>query len=131
MAHAQQHLAMTCRDLAASMDFYREHLGFRLARTFVDGDGNEFVMMRLGPFCLEMFQAAEPDIERIDGNLGFSHLAFGVDDLDAKIAELNAGGVATGEVIDGSFYFAGLRVCFFHDPDGNRLEINEGYRDQE
>ncbi len=130
MAHAQQHLAMTCRDLQGSMAFYREHLGFHLARTFRDDTGNEFYMMRLGPFCLEMFQASDPAIERVDGNMGFSHLAFGVADLDAKIAELNAAGVATGEVIDGSFYFAGLRVCFFEDPDGNRLEINEGYRDE-
>ena len=131
MTHAQQHLAMTCRDLEASRAFYETHLGFTVARTFRDGDGNTFYMMRLGPFCLEMFQAGDPDNAKLTyGGLGFSHLAFGVPDLDAKIAELSAGGVAMGEIVDGSFYIPGLRLCFFEDPDGNRLEINEGMTDE-
>ena len=131
MTQAQQHLAMTCRDLEASRAFYETHLGFKVARTFRDGDGNTFYMMRLGPFCLEMFQAGDPDAAELTyGGLGFSHLAFGVPDLDARIAELSAAGVAMGEVVDGSFYIPGLRLCFFEDPDGNRLEINEGMTDE-
>ncbi len=131
MKIAQQHLAMRCRDLAASMAFYQERLGFKLVRTFRDGGGNVFYMLRLGEFCLEMFQADEPEAaELLYGGIGPSHLAFSVEDLDAAVAELAAAGVETGEIIDGSFYVPGLRLCFFNDPDGNRLEINEGMTDE-
>jgi catechol 2,3-dioxygenase-like lactoylglutathione lyase family enzyme len=131
MTIAQQHLAMRCRDLATSMEFYQTHLGFTVVRTFRDGEGNVFYMLRLGAFCLEMFQSDEPETaELLFGGIGPSHLAFSVDDLDAKVAELAAGGVEMGEIIDGGFYVPGLRLCFFEDPDGNRLEINEGMTDE-
>ncbi len=131
MKIAQQHLAMRCRDLAASVAFYEQHLGFKVVRTFRDGEGNVFYMLRLGTFCLEMFQADEPaSAELTFGGIGPSHLAFGVDDLDASVAEMTAAGVEMGEIVDGSYYIPGLRLCFFNDPDGNRLEINEGMTDE-
>ncbi len=63
-------------------------------------------------------------------SVGFTHLAFEVDDLDAAIAKLQEDGIQPEKIIDLSSSIPGGRVCFFHDPDGNRLELMQGYKDE-
>lgn len=41
-----------------------------------------------------------------------------------------ADGIATDEIIDCSSIVNGLRICFFNDPDGNRVELMQGFQDQ-
>lgn len=51
------------------------------------------------------------------------HFAFQVDDIDAAVAALRASGTdVRGPVPVGD---TSARQAFFHDPDGNRLELNE------
>ncbi len=33
-------------------------------------------------------------------------------------------------MIDCSTVVEGLRVCFFDDPEGNKIELMQGYKDQ-
>ena len=40
-------------------------------------------------------------------------------------------GIAVGEIIDRSEEVVGLRVCFFAGPEGNLVEIMEGWKDDE
>lgn len=129
---AIQHIAFNCRDRRAQEEFYTRHFGFRRVRTFRAGKPNEFVMLRLGATCLEFFQAAEDAGDRRGGPqpVGFAHLAFAVEDLDAAVAALEADGVKTEGIIDCSSILAGFRVCFFDDPEGNRIEILQGYEDE-
>ena len=127
---AVQHIALNCRDRQASEAFYAKHFGFRRARVFKAGEPDEFVMLRLGQTCLELFSAADPSARGGEQVVGLKHLAFEVPDIDAAVRALQADGVATDDIIDASRFVEGLRVCFFDDPDGNRLEIMEGYRDQ-
>ena len=53
-----------------------------------------------------------------------------VADLDAAVAALHADGIETGTIADCAAGRPGLRVCVFNDPEGNRLELMQGYRDQ-
>ena len=92
----------------------------------------EFVMLRLGNSCVELFDAATEDETAQGGEqpVGFRHVAFEVDDLDAVVAGLNADGIETDPVRDCSRFVPGMRVCFFNDPEGNRIELAEGYKDE-
>jgi glyoxylase I family protein len=54
---------------------------------------------------------------------GLRHLAFAVDDLDARLQALRASGVALEPVrVDA---LTGKRYTFFADPDGLPLELYE------
>ncbi|HEX2973380.1 MAG TPA: VOC family protein [Tepidisphaeraceae bacterium] len=128
---ATQHFAMGCIDRISQERFYAKHFGFRRARVFNAGTPNEFVMARLGGMCIEFFGGAPAEARGGEQSVGFRHLAFEVEDMEAKIAELQADGVKTGEIIDCSGVTPGMRVCFFNDPEGNVLEIMQGWRDEE
>ena len=124
-----QHIAFNCRDRAAQEAFYAKHFGFRRARVFNAGTDGEFVMLRSGPTCLELFSAAAGKARGGEQAVGFKHVALEVSDLPAAVASLNADGIETEPVIDCSGIVPGWRVCFFNDPEGNRLELIEGYQD--
>jgi len=133
MAVTVQHIGFTCGDKVAQENFYVKHFGFRRARVFNAGKADEFVMLRLGDTCLELFPAAVAGAagRASQGDVGFRHLCFQVPDVAAKAAELNADGVKTGRVIDAGEHVPGLKVCFFNDPDGNSIELMEGWRDEQ
>ena len=127
-----QHIAFTCHDVKAQESFYTRHFGFHRSRVFQQNTPNEFVMLRLGSVCLELFPPP-PDSESVSAGpqqIGFQHLAFEVPDLDAAVDGLVADGIEPEEIIDCSDLVPGLRICFFEDPDGNRIELMQGYCDQ-
>ena len=127
-----QHVALNCRNLGAQENFYTKHFGFRRSRVFNAGTKDEFIMLRLGSTCLELFSAQDNAKSLVAGEqpVGFKHLAFEVPNLEAAITKLHADGIKTDGIIDCSGVVAGLRVCFFKDPDGNQLELMQGYKDQ-
>jgi len=128
---AIQHVALNCRDLKKTEAFYAKHFGFKRARVFNTGTPDEFLLLKLDKFRIELFPAKKTqDLQQSVQPLGFQHMAFEVDDIEEAIMKLNADGVKTENIIDCSSIVKGMRICFFHDPDGNRLELMEGYKDQ-
>ena len=128
---ALQHLALNCHDRHASERFYTKFFGFRRARVFNREQPGEFVMLRLGSMCLELFDVkVDPATRGGEQAIGFKHLAFEVPDIDDTVAKLNAAGIETGGIIDAGRHVSGLRVCFFKDLDGNILELMEGWQDE-
>ena len=113
------HLALTCHDMLAMERFYTEQFGFRRARTFNPGQANEFLMLRLGSLCLELFQStkAEPSQRGGEQPIGFRHMAFEVPDMQAAVAKLKAAGVEPDRIIDAGKHVPGLTICFFRDPE--------------
>ena len=129
---ATHHIALRCRDRKKQEAFYSKYLGFKRARVFNRGKPDEFVMLRLGSTCIELFQAG-PDAAHAKGGeqpIGFMHLAFEVPDIDKAVSRLHADGFKTDNIIDCSAMVPGLRICFFDDPDGNRLELIQGWSDE-
>jgi glyoxylase I family protein len=126
------HLALNCRDMRAQEVFYSRHFGFRRARVINAGTPQEFIMLRLGAMCLELFQVNPADAAARGGEqpVGAKHFAFHVDDIEAAVRALNADGIATDKIIDCAKLLPGLKVCFFNDPEGNRLELMQGWRDE-
>ena len=130
---AMGHMALGCRDKLAMEKFYTDLFGFRRARVFNPGAPDEFVVLRLGGMCIELFPTTDAPTDATGGEqaIGFRHLAFTVANLEEKIEKLHAAGIETDEIEDCNHMAPGLRVCFFRDPDGNILEIMDGWSDEE
>ena len=197
--NALHHIALNCINPRGQESFYSRHFGFKRARVFNPGTPGEFVMLRLGGVCIELFPspapspasspasssapspaqsthpshssdsshssdpshspspAASPALSPASSPaplptpspaplptpstapspapnpgeqpVGFKHLAFEVASLEETIRGLKADGVETGEVIDCGPVVPGLRICFFKDPEGNSIEIMQGWSD--
>jgi glyoxylase I family protein len=131
--NAFNHVALNCRDLAAQEAFYTKHFGFKRSRTFNRGQPNEFFMLKLGSMRLELFSADRDKVAALQGGeqpVGFKHLAFDVPKLEPVLAGLVADGIAPDPIIDVAHVLPGARIVFFRDPEGNILELMEGYQDE-
>jgi glyoxylase I family protein len=129
------HVSINCRDPIASEAFYTEHFGFQRARVVPLGD-RQIVFLKLGEMYLELFQAEGKlrlPTPTNDGHLhpGWRHIAFQVDNVDTKLAEMGKAAHVTLGPLSFDFFIPGWRSVWLADPDGNIIEISQGYVDQE
>ena len=128
------HLAFRCRNIKEQEKFYTKHFGFKRSRTFRRGTAEEFFMLKMGAMRLELFPAhPKIDLEDKKGGeqvVGFRHLAFNVSKLETVIAGLREEGIEPDKIIELPDIVPGFRIVFFRDPEGNILELMEGYRDE-
>jgi catechol 2,3-dioxygenase-like lactoylglutathione lyase family enzyme len=140
------HTGFIVRDIEKSVQFYAEVLGMRIARR-MEREG-EFIEQVLnfpgthikGGFVdmgeghqLELIQYITPTsgpggINRND--LGASHLAFYVEDMDRFYAETSNKGLSylnPPAVLLGDSGEVTRKVCYAQDPDGNWLEFVEAF----
>ncbi len=116
------HAALNCRDVARSVAFYRDLLGFReIPRPGFDFDGAWLYREGAG-VTIHLIQDAkfDPPRDRIDTRK--SHLAFSIPDAAHAAAVLRKAGV---EFIDRPLVDLGYQRVFLMDPDGNVLELGE------
>jgi glyoxylase I family protein len=59
------------------------------------------------------------------------HIAFQLDDLDAKLAEMGPEVRITLGPLDMGQFIPGMRVAWIADPEDNIVELNQGYVDEE
>jgi lactoylglutathione lyase len=121
------HTMVRITDPERSRAFY-EALGFRFARDMdIVRDGeleatNYFFSMGDHENVLEL--TYNHDGRTYEMGTAYGHIAVGVDDLDASLAELKAQGIeperAPYQVREG-----GSRICFVRDPDDYRIELIE------
>ena len=139
------HVGITVADLETAIDFYHGVLGLEFVNEpspFFDdpalgpavrmpGAALRQVSLALGDTILELFEYSAPP-SPIGGPLaqnalGAQHVAFLVEDVAAKKAELEAKGVRffcdVNAVEEG--VLAGWRWVYFSDPEGNALELVE------
>ncbi len=128
------HIALACRDPSATERYYSAHFGFRRARVIPLG-AEQIVFLKAGSVYLELFQAhgesPAPAPEK-DGPAypGVRHLAFQVDDVDAALAALGATAEVTLGPLSFDAFIPGWRTVWVRDPDGNIVEISQGYVDE-
>ena len=122
------HVAIAVRDVERSKDFYTRLLGFKLLEQDPDHGG---VFLSLGGLgnTLDLFQCPDPadsSLSEADptgmNRLGVRHTAFAVEteaDLEDAWHALQAEGVEILRALD----HQSQKSIYFHDPDGNLLEI--------
>ena len=129
------HVALNCRDPLATERFYVRHFGFRRARVIPLGD-EQIVFLKAGSVYLELFSAkGEPPGPALEkdgpGYRGIRHIAFQVDDVDATLAAMGSEAQVTLGPLDFGAFIPGWRTVWVADPDGNIVEISQGYTDQD
>lgn len=129
------HVAISCQAPLALERFYTEHFGFRRARVVPLGE-EQIVFLKHGNMYLELFQAKKDAPAAPEGGsgpeyAGWRHIAFVVDDVDAKLAEMGRSAHITLGPLNFDTIIPGWRTVWIADPEGNIVEISQGYVDQE
>jgi catechol 2,3-dioxygenase-like lactoylglutathione lyase family enzyme len=124
------HVALTVSDLERAHAFYERALGLELQLAFeLPGEVRGAMLRSGGGARVELFEVREPaagvsgaDPAVAMRTLGFGHVAFELDDLDAGyLTVLEAG---AGEVWPPrQSPEPGRRMAFVHDLDGNLVEL--------
>ena len=139
------HIGITVVDLDAAIDFYHGVLGLEIVSepspvfddpelgpaVGVPGAALRQVCLATDGAVVELLEYATPpspvDAPLPQNAVGAQHVAFRVDDIEARKRELEAKGVtflsAVNAVDEG--VLAGWRWVYFTDPDGNALELVE------
>lgn len=120
------HIAIIASDIERSIAFYVDVLSFSIIRKVYreERDSWKVDLALNGDYLIELFTFPDaPQRPSYPEALGLRHLAFSVDDIEARIAELNSKGIETEPIrIDP---FTNCRCVFFADPDGLPIELVE------
>ena len=129
------HIGLNCRDMATTEAFYTDIFGFKRARVLDIGENPgdlQIIFLKLGSMYLELFQAegdANPHAADGSHQAGLiRHLAFQVEDVDAVLATLDNPDITLGPAAFDDF-IAGWKTVWVRDPDGNIVEISQGFQD--
>ena len=133
---ALHHVALSCGDLKASEAFYTRHFGFTRARVLDIGGGNQIVFLKNGDAYLELFQAEgarpSPAVDQDGPHYpGWRHIAFKVDSVDETLKAMGGDATVTLGPLDFGAFIKGWRTVWVADPDGNVVEISQGFTDEE
>jgi len=140
------HIGIPVRDLDRSIAFYQKLTGVlplfvspmqsdAVARGVgVPGARLRFALIRIDNLSLELIEYETPrgrDFELGNNDVGSLHISFQVEDIGAAYEALEAQGIAflapphTFTEADGAPPVVGVKFCYFTDPDGIHLELNQ------
>ncbi len=116
--------SMTCKDLGASIVFYRDVLGFALAQTFERDGATTTAVIQAGEIRIVLNQD--------DGKLGWDRIkgqgiyiqlnVASAADVDAAAERIRAaGGTLIDQPADRPW---GVRMFQFRDPDGFKMGVS-------
>jgi glyoxylase I family protein len=130
------HVGITCKDTATIERFYTKYFGFKRARLIPLSADDQIIFLKSGSVYLELFKAkadSPTPPPQNDGHPypGLRHLAFEVDNVDAKLAELGSAAKIMLGPLNFDDFIAGWRGVWIADPEGNIVEISQGYFDQD
>ena len=114
------HLVLKVRDARRSRDFYTQALGLKVAHEDFE-HGAVFLSVGTQHHDLALFQLATGDAPDAK-QPGLHHMAWELDsfeELQAAHRDLRALGIPVESTIEHNV----SRSVYFHDPDGNRVEL--------
>lgn len=119
------HIGIKVRDMAASLKFYTEVLGFEKTSEQIFGTSH-LAFLNIGTCLLELIQGAQYE-ERTAGQV--DHIAVEVKGIEALVETLKSKGVQflSDEVSVAPGLLDGVKNIFFVGPDGERFEFFEYY----
>lgn len=120
------HIAIVTKNLETSIDFYTR-LGGRVLDRGEPKPGEYLALVEFGGVTLELLQIP---VEAAPSGC-INHFAIAVADVAKARQILADAGVDSFETPDVTVMpnlFGGLENCFFHGPDGERIELLKMYR---
>lgn len=145
------HLALVCKDMDVTVDFYRNKLGMKLTKTIdlPEGGGKHFFFDAGGGDAIAFFWFPDgPDsvdrkelrrISAIPGTMNHVAIDVAADKIDEYREQLVAKGIEVTEVVNHDDTASGVsdeinestfvRSLYFKDPDGTQLEFAAWVRD--
>lgn len=145
------HLALVCKDMDVTVDFYRNILGMKLTKTIdlPEGGGKHFFFDAGGGDAIAFFWFPDgPDsvdgkelrrISAIPGTMNHVAIDVAADKIDEYREQLVAKGIEVTEVVNHDDTASGVsdeinestfvRSLYFKDPDGTQLEFAAWVRD--
>jgi predicted enzyme related to lactoylglutathione lyase len=119
-------IGIVVRDIDATLPFYRDTLGLKLAIDFDLPGGSHMWQFRAGPCQVKLVthkntpaQANPPGGS--NGGTGLRYLTINVDDIDAAVAACEAAGANIPLPI--LELMPGIRIAMVEDPEGNTIEF--------
>ena len=115
------HVVLNVTDVERSTAFYRDVVGFQVARYRPDGSGT-FLTCGVVHHNLALFKAPEGAQPVHKGQLGLNHFAFKVESYQA-LQSAHERLVDAGATIDHIVDHGMTRSVYFLDPDGIEMEL--------
>lgn len=115
------HLVLNVSDVERSTAFYRDVVGFELARMRPDKSG-AFLTCGIVHHNLALFKAPAGARPAEKGQIGLNHFAFEIDDYKS-LQEAHRRLISAGAVIDHIVDHGMTRSVYFLDPDGLMMEL--------
>jgi catechol 2,3-dioxygenase-like lactoylglutathione lyase family enzyme len=115
-------------DIDRTLDFYRSLLDFSVAEEVPWPSGKGVHWLSAGPVLLKVVEAGPGDLggwRNDDLQRGLRHIGFKVGDVDHRAERVRDAGVAF--TVEPTTAVGDVRLCFFDDPDGARLEFIDGH----
>jgi glyoxylase I family protein len=111
------HVVLRVRDLPEMVRFYEQALGFNVERRI---ERIHLVQMRAGASMLDLVAG-----ERAQDAPNMDHLCFRVApfDRDAIVTRLAPFGISVGETVQRYGAEGNGPSVYFHDPEGNEIEL--------
>lgn len=111
------HVVLRVSDLAAMVRFYEQALGFNVERRL---ERISLVQMRAGASMLDLVAG-----ERAEGAPNMDHLCFRIEpfDRDAIVRQLAPFDISVGETVERYGAEGNGPSVYFHDPEGNQVEL--------
>lgn len=129
------HIALTSEDPFRIEEWYIKNFNFKRARLIPLGDDNQIIFIKNAQnFYIEIFRTEENSPINPPENdgyhfKGFRHIAFQVDDIDLALKGIKDYQVSLGPISFDDF-IPGWRTVWIKDPDGNIVEVSQGYKDE-
>ena len=119
------HIGINVSDMEKALHFYHDLLKLPILQEKIGNGNNDIYYLQLGRDArIELFDyhGASEKKDVAESDLGYRHLAMGVDDVDAWASYLQENGVPIRYGPE-SLPHLGARVCLIEDPDGTEIEI--------
>jgi len=122
MALTIEHVAIRCRDMEASVEFFQRMFAAKVILRRYQSEGRRIVFLRLGESMLELMSmgpAAEPGDPR--ERYGVHHIGIKTDNFKSTYQDLKAKGVEfLGEPFEPT---PGINLVFLREPSGAVIEL--------